>query len=68
MKKDINERIAFEFKTKEYKEGVLTGLDWALDRSRLVRSCFSSNARHHEAAGILEVIYELKKMKKAVQV
>ena len=64
--KDINKRIAFESKTKEYKEGVLTGLDWALDRSRLVRSCFNSNAFHHEATGISEVIYELEKMREAV--
>ncbi len=67
MKTDINERTAFENKTREYKAGVLTGLDWALDRSRLVRSCYSSNAFYDEAAGISEIIYELKKMKKAVQ-
>ena len=67
MKTDINERIAFESKTKEYKEGVLTGLDWALDRSKLVMSCLRGEAMHDAAAGVSEIIYELKKMRKAVQ-
>jgi len=63
---DINKRISFESKTKEYREGVITGLDWALDRCKLVKSSFRNEAMYDAAAGVAEIIYELKKMKEVV--
>ena len=58
--------LTFESQVKEFKEGVLAGLDWAIDRSTLVKSSFRNEAMYDAAAGVAEIIYELKKMKETL--
>lgn len=53
-------------KTELYEEGIYQGITWAIGRAELVAETQKKKGDYARRLGVLGIISELKKMKKAI--